>query len=52
MFKKIEQNQLLNIDEFLSEGKIELVIKIVDDNIKKISQVYKKNIKLLSIRLG
>ena len=45
MLKKIEQNQLLNIDKFLSEGKIELAIKIADDNIKnKISQVYKKNI--------
>ena len=27
MSKKIEQNQLLNIDKFLSEGKIELAIK-------------------------
>ena len=34
MSKKSEQNQLLNIDKFLSEGKIELAIKIADDNIK------------------
>ena len=49
MSKKNEQNQLLKIDKFLSEGKIELAIKIADDNIKnkipiKISQVHKKNI--------
>ena len=34
MPKKIEQNQLLNIDKFLSESKIELAIKLADDNIK------------------
>ena len=40
MSKKNEQNQLLNIDKFLSEGKIELAIKIADDNIKnKISPI-------------
>ena len=34
MSKISKQNQLLNIDKFLSEGKIELAIKIADDNIK------------------
>ena len=34
MIKKIEQNQLLNIDKLLKEGKIELAIKIADNNIK------------------
>ena len=34
MAKKNKQNQLLNIDKFLSEGKIEQAIKIADDNIK------------------
>ena len=34
MAKKNEQNQLLSIDKFLTEGKIELAIKIADDNIK------------------
>ena len=37
---KSEQNQLLNIYKFLSEGKIELAIKIADDKIKnKISPI-------------
>ena len=35
MSKKIKQNQLLNIDKILKEGKIDLGIKIADDNIKK-----------------
>ena len=40
MSKKIEQDQLLSIDKFLSEGKIEQAIKIADDNIKnKISPI-------------
>ena len=40
MLKKIEQNQLLNIDKLLREGKIELAIKIADNNIKnKISHI-------------
>ena len=40
MSKKNEQNQLLNIEKVLSEGKIELAIKIADDNIKnKISPI-------------
>ena len=34
MIKKIEQNQLLSIDRLLKEGKIELAIKIADNNIK------------------
>jgi len=34
MIKKIEQNQLLNIDKLLKEGKIELAVKIADNNIK------------------
>ena len=34
MAKKNEQNQLLNIKKILCEGKIELAIKIADDNIK------------------
>ncbi len=40
MFKKSEQNQLFNIDKLLSKGKIDLAIKIADDNIKnKISPI-------------
>ena len=40
MSKKNEQNQLLKIDKILSEGKIDLAIKIADDNIKnKISPI-------------
>ena len=40
MSKKNEQNQLLNIDKLLSEDKIDLAIKIADDNIKnKISPI-------------
>ena len=40
MSKKIEQNQLFNIDKLLSKGKIDLAIKIADDNIKnKISPI-------------
>ena len=34
MSKEIQQNQLLNIEKLLSEGKIDLAIKIADDNIK------------------
>ena len=52
MSKKNEQNQLLNIDKFLSEGKIELAIKIADDNIKnKISPIkFLKFIKKILIK--
>ena len=52
MLKKNEQNQLHNIDKFLSEGKIELAIKIADDNIKnKISPIkYLKFIKKTLIK--
>ena len=39
MSKKNEQNQPLNIDRFLSEGKIELAIKIADDNIKNKTRI-------------
>ena len=40
MSKEIQQNQLLNIEKLLSEGKIDLAIKIADDNIKnKISPI-------------
>ena len=40
MSKKIKQNQLLNIEKILSEGKIDLAIKIANDNIKnKISPI-------------
>ena len=40
MSKKNEQNQLLKMDKILSEGKIDLAIKIADDNIKnKISPI-------------
>ena len=34
MPKKVKQNQLVNLDKFLREGKIDLAIKIADDNIK------------------
>ena len=34
MPKKIEQNQLVNLYKLLREGKIDLAIKIADDNIK------------------
>ena len=34
MSKTNEQIQLLKIDKFLSQGKIDLAIKIADDNIK------------------
>ena len=40
MSKEIQQNQILNIEKLLSEGKIDLAIKIADDNIKnKISPI-------------
>ena len=52
MSKKSKQNQLLNIDRFLSEGKFELAIKIADDNIKnKISPIkFLKFIKKILIK--
>ena len=40
MLKKIEQNHILNIDKLIREGKVDLAIKIADDNIKnKISPI-------------
>ena len=52
MSKKNEQNQLLKIDKILSEGKIDLAIKIADDNIKnKISPIkFLKFIKKILIK--
>ena len=35
MSKEIQQNQLLNIEKLLSEGKIDLAIKIADDASEK-----------------